>query len=101
LSGASGNRTGRRAWLIGLKRARPFPPRCLKVRLVAEHALADTVATLPDHRIASRDIEDVDAIDRLPMTKRGCACYLVKLSKIPSKPEILMDRRKTPLWRQA
>ena len=60
-------------WLVGLKRARPVPPRLFEnVRWSTEHALADTVATLPDHRIAQvATLRDVDTIDDLPMTKRG------------------------------
>ena len=60
-------------WLVGLKRARPVPPRLFEnVRWSTEHALADTVATLPDHRIAQvPTLRDVDTIDDLPMTKRG------------------------------
>jgi rSAM/selenodomain-associated transferase 1 len=60
-------------WLIGLKRARPVPPRLFEnVRWSTEDALADTVATLPDHRIAQvATLRDVDTIDDLPMTKRG------------------------------
>ncbi|MBQ0766946.1 MAG: DUF2064 domain-containing protein, partial [Sulfitobacter litoralis] len=60
-------------WLIGLKRARPVPPRLFEnVRWSTEHALADTIATLPDHRIARvATLTDVDTIDDLPMTKRG------------------------------
>ena len=60
-------------WLVGLKRARPVPPRLFEnVRWSTEHALADTVATLPDHRIAQvATLRDVDTIDDLLMTKRG------------------------------
>ena len=60
-------------WLVGLKRARHVPPRLFEnVRWSTEHALADTVATLPDHRIAQvATLRDVDTIDDLPMTKRG------------------------------
>jgi glycosyltransferase A (GT-A) superfamily protein (DUF2064 family) len=49
------------------------PPRLFEnVRWSTEHALADTVATLPDHRIAQvATLRDVDTIDDLPMTKRG------------------------------
>ncbi|MCG6901369.1 MAG: TIGR04282 family arsenosugar biosynthesis glycosyltransferase [Rhodobacter sp.] len=49
-------------WLIGLKRSAP-PPRGLfsQVRWSSEHALADTLATLPDRRIALVDrLQDVD-----------------------------------------
>lgn len=49
-------------WLIGLKRVAP-PPATLfrEVRWSSEHALADTVATLPGLRIARIDtLQDVD-----------------------------------------
>ncbi len=60
-------------WLIGLKRARPVPPRLFaQVRWSTENALADTVVTLPDHRIAYiATLQDVDTIDDLPMTNHG------------------------------
>ncbi|SFS86767.1 hypothetical protein SAMN04488040_2171 [Sulfitobacter marinus] len=60
-------------WLIGLKRARAVPPGLFDgVRWSSEHALADTIATLPDHRIAKiTTLQDVDTIDDLPMTNRG------------------------------
>jgi uncharacterized protein len=60
-------------WLIGLKRARAVPPGLFDgVRWSSEHALADTIATLPDHRIAKiTPLQDVDTIDDLPMTNRG------------------------------
>lgn len=60
-------------WLIGLKRTRSVPPGLFAgVRWSTEHALADTVATLPDHRIAhGATLQDVDTIDDLPMTKQG------------------------------
>ena len=60
-------------WPGGLKSARPVPPRLFEnVSWSTEHALADTVATLPDHRIAQvATLRDVDTIDDLPMTKRG------------------------------
>ena len=60
-------------WLIGLKRARAVPPGLFDgVRWSSEHALADTIATLPDHRIAQvATLQDVDTIDDLPMTNRG------------------------------
>ncbi|MGR3508489.1 MAG: TIGR04282 family arsenosugar biosynthesis glycosyltransferase [Sulfitobacter sp.] len=60
-------------WLIGLKRARPIPPRLFaNVRWSTEHALMDTIATLPNHRIAQiATLNDVDTIDDLPMTNRG------------------------------
>lgn len=60
-------------WLVGLKRMRPVPPDLFKgVRWSTQHALADTIATLPDHRIAQvATLQDVDTIDDLPMTKPG------------------------------
>ena len=60
-------------WLIGLKRSRPIPPRLFaNVRWSTEHALADTITTLPNHRIAQiATLKDVDTIDDLPMTNRG------------------------------
>ena len=60
-------------WLIGLKRARAVPPDLFAgVRWSTEHALADTIATLPGHRIAQiATLQDVDTIDDLPMTKQG------------------------------
>jgi uncharacterized protein len=60
-------------WLIGLKRTRAVPPGLFDgVRWSSEHALADTIATLPDHRIAIiTTLQDVDTIDDLPMTNRG------------------------------
>ena len=60
-------------WLIGLKRSRPIPPRLFaNVRWSTEHALADTITTLPNHRIAQiAMLKDVDTIDDLPMTNRG------------------------------
>ncbi len=60
-------------WLVGLKRARPQPPRFFdNVRWSTRHALADTIATLPDHRIGLiATLRDVDTQDDLPMTKAG------------------------------
>ncbi len=60
-------------WLIGLKRTRPVPPALFAgVRWSTQHALADTVATLPGHSIAQiATLQDVDTIDDLPMTNRG------------------------------
>ncbi len=51
-------------WLVGLRRARPMPPALFRnVRWSTPHALADSVATLPGHRIAMTDIlGDVDRI---------------------------------------
>lgn len=57
-------------WLIGLKRTRPMPPLLFRnVRWSSAHALADTIATLPDHRTAFCDtLSDVDTIADLNMT---------------------------------
>ncbi len=51
-------------WLIGLKRRFP-PDQSLfqGVRWSSEHALADTIATLPDYRIGMLDVlQDVDTV---------------------------------------
>ncbi len=60
-------------WLIGLKRLRAVPPAIFAgVRWSSQHALADTVASMPGHRIAQiGTLTDVDTIDDLPMTNRG------------------------------
>lgn len=60
-------------WMIGLKRARPVPPKLFAdVRWSTAHALSDTLATLPDHSIAKiATLRDVDTIDDLRMTKHG------------------------------
>jgi glycosyltransferase A (GT-A) superfamily protein (DUF2064 family) len=57
-------------WLVGLKRTRPMPPQFFQsVRWSTEHALADTIATLPTHRIAFCDtLNDVDTVADLNMT---------------------------------
>jgi rSAM/selenodomain-associated transferase 1 len=57
-------------WLIGLKHPRRQPPHFFKnVRWSSENALADSIATLPDHRIARiATLRDVDTADDLPMT---------------------------------
>ena len=49
-------------WLIGLRRVRAIPPRLFAgVRWSTSHALADTIATLPQHRIAHvATLRDVD-----------------------------------------
>lgn len=49
-------------WLIGLRRVRSVPPHLFAgVRWSSEHALADTMATLPGHRIARvATLRDVD-----------------------------------------
>lgn len=60
-------------WLIGLKHPRRQPPGFLEhVRWSTEHALADSIATLPDHAIARvATLADVDRADDLPMTTGG------------------------------
>lgn len=60
-------------WLIGLKRICPAPPDLFNnVRWSSEHALSDTIATLPDARIAFVEtLRDVDTVDDLPMTQVG------------------------------
>jgi glycosyltransferase A (GT-A) superfamily protein (DUF2064 family) len=57
-------------WLIGFKNARPAPPRLFEnVRWSSEHALADTVATIPGFRISYVDtLRDVDRLVDLRMT---------------------------------
>lgn len=49
-------------WLIGLRRVRAIPSSLFaNVRWSTEHALSDTEATLPDHRIAHvATLKDVD-----------------------------------------
>ncbi len=49
-------------WLVGLKRTAPPPPGFLQgVRWSTQHALADSMATLPRHRIAlTTTLHDVD-----------------------------------------
>ncbi|MFX0543001.1 TIGR04282 family arsenosugar biosynthesis glycosyltransferase [Roseovarius sp. S4756] len=51
-------------WLIGLKRSRAIPSSFLKgVRWSTEHALQDSIATLPGARIAQVDtLRDVDTV---------------------------------------
>lgn len=51
-------------WLIGLRRVRAIPPTLFAgVRWSTEHALSDTEATLPDHRIAHiTTLRDVDTV---------------------------------------
>lgn len=60
-------------WLIGLKHPRRQPPGFFRgVRWSTKHALADSKATLPDHRIAEvATLRDVDRADDLPMTRPG------------------------------
>jgi rSAM/selenodomain-associated transferase 1 len=57
-------------WLIGLKHPRRQPPQFFEnVRWSSEDALADSIATLPDHGIARiATLRDVDTADDLPMT---------------------------------
>ncbi|KIN65900.1 hypothetical protein Z945_947 [Sulfitobacter noctilucae] len=59
-------------WLIGLKHPRRPPPAFFaNVRWSTEHALSDTKATLPNHRIAHvATLQDVDTLRDLPMTRR-------------------------------
>ncbi|MDJ0630477.1 MAG: TIGR04282 family arsenosugar biosynthesis glycosyltransferase [Rhodobacter sp.] len=54
-------------WLVGLKRSAPPPATLFRnVRWSSEHALADTVATLPGYRIALTDtLMDVDTANDL------------------------------------
>ena len=58
-------------WLLGLKRAAPPPPGFLQnVRWSTEHALADSMATLPHHRIAlTTTLRDVDTAADLLLWK--------------------------------
>ncbi|MEO1138868.1 MAG: TIGR04282 family arsenosugar biosynthesis glycosyltransferase [Pseudomonadota bacterium] len=51
-------------WLIGAKRVGALPAGLLRpVRWSSEHALADSIATLPDRRIATLDVlQDVDTL---------------------------------------
>lgn len=60
-------------WLIGLKAARAVPPRLFAgVRWSTPHALADTVATIPDLTTAYVDLlSDVDSGADLRMTAKG------------------------------
>lgn len=57
-------------WLIGLQRTRAIPPSLFQnVRWSTEHALSDTLATLPDYRAAFIDtLQDVDTVADLAMT---------------------------------
>jgi len=54
-------------WLIGLKRTRAVPPSLFHdVRWSSAHALSDTIATLPEHRIAHVvTLADVDTFEDL------------------------------------
>jgi len=60
-------------WLIGLKHPRRQPPGFFRnVRWSTSTALADSRATLPDHRIETCDtLSDVDTADDLNMTLAG------------------------------
>lgn len=51
-------------WLIGLRRSRAIPPAIFKgVRWSSEHALADTKASLRDHKISHvATLRDVDTV---------------------------------------
>ena len=58
-------------WLIGLRHPGRLPPSALTgVRWSSEHALADSIATLPGYRLARvAELRDVDSADDLPMTR--------------------------------
>lgn len=59
-------------WLIGLRRGRAIPPVIFNgVRWSSEHTLADTITSLPDHRIAQvATLQDVDtAVDLFNVTR--------------------------------
>ncbi len=58
-------------WLVGLKHPRAAPSAMFQgVRWSTEHALHDTIATLPDYRIATvATLRDVDTVDDLAMTR--------------------------------
>lgn len=54
-------------WLVGLKRTTP-PPATLftSVRWSTEHALSDSIATLPGYRITTvATLSDIDTVDDL------------------------------------
>ncbi|WP_106610408.1 TIGR04282 family arsenosugar biosynthesis glycosyltransferase [Shimia abyssi] len=55
-------------WLVGLKRTASVPPTLFEgVRWSSEHALADSKATVPGHRIAQvATLQDVDTVADLP-----------------------------------
>ncbi|MDF1726963.1 MAG: TIGR04282 family arsenosugar biosynthesis glycosyltransferase [Sulfitobacter sp.] len=55
-------------WLVGLKHPARQPPGLFRnVRWSTNHALGDSIASLPDHRIALADtLRDVDSADDLP-----------------------------------
>lgn len=58
-------------WLVGLKHPRRQPRTFFQdVRWSTQHALADSTASLPDHRIAlATRLRDVDTLDDLTMTR--------------------------------
>lgn len=59
-------------WLVGLKRMVPPPPSLFQnVRWSTEHALADSRASLPNHRIAT--VATLADVDTLADLKRLCA----------------------------
>ena len=60
-------------WLVGLKHPRRQPPGFFRrVRWSTQHALADSIATLPGYSIAKvATLRDVDNGDDLPMTRTG------------------------------
>ena len=60
-------------WLVGMKRSAPPPHRLFQgVRWSTQYALADTIATLPDHRIAKvATLSDVDTAEDLPSLRVG------------------------------
>lgn len=55
-------------WLVGLKHPqRKSPTMFQNVRWSTEYALTDSIATLPDHRIATiATLRDVDTVEDLP-----------------------------------
>ena len=58
-------------WLVGLKHPNPLPRGIFQnVRWSTEHALADSMASLPGHRIGlAATLRDVDTGDDLRMTR--------------------------------
>lgn len=60
-------------WLVGLRRTRPAPPTLFKgVRWSSEHALSDSIATLPDAKVALTDtLQDVDTEEDLMSCARA------------------------------
>ncbi len=61
-------------WLVGLKRTAPPPPSLFQnVRWSSKHALSDSIATLPHHRIATlASLEDVDTAEDLARLAFWC-----------------------------